>query len=228
MSEATVGQAYEVLALLANRIEKWRPGLDKDCLQEEVIKDPERVAAQFAQFLKNGARAVIVFVVSFVLKLVSTFNPAEFINKDWLVWKGPANGDGKSGDEDRDVREDALSEIDWSKVDFDDCLEEGESSITGEEKLCRMKESGKILLGGRAFLTLWQDYQKNGEASVLEQLRKTQGITYVDFFGLVLRDPDGNRCVLYLFFDGEQWRWNYYWLRFGWSRRNRSASLASV
>lgn len=224
MLEASVGQAYEVLSLLANRIERWLPGLDKDRLQEEVIKDPERMAKSFGEFLRNGARAVIIVVASFVLKLVSCFSPSDFIGEDWTVWKGPANGNGFVGDEDRDVREDNFSEIDWSKAEFTTCLEDGEPRITGEEKLCRLKKSGEIRYGGRAFLSLLKDYQENGESSVLENLYRTKGIKYVDFFGLIIRAPNGSRNVLYLYrFGGGMWGWSYFWLVFKWGDKGFSA-----
>lgn len=225
MSEATVGQAYEILAMLANRIERWRSDLDKDRLQEEVISDPERMAKQFAEFLKNGARVGVV--ASLVLKLVVSFNPAEFIGPGWTIWKGSADRDGLNGDEDRDAREDALTEIDWGKVLFETCLKDNETIITGQEKLLRLKATNNVRLGGRAFLSLWQDWQKNKKNSVLEMLRKTRNINLA-FFGLVLRSPDCRRCVLCLCFDGGEWRWRCYWLDPVWGTGYRSASLPSV
>lgn len=159
--------------------------------------------------IQNGARAVIV--ASNVLKLVDTFNHAEFLGKDWEVV-------------DCDEREDSLTEVNWSKVNYENCLKEGESSITGEEKLKRLKIKGKLRFGGRAFFSLWKDYQEKGEASVLEQLYKTKRITYVDFFGLVFQAPGGYRGVLYLYRSGDgRWDWYYCWLAYVWYYRDLSA-----
>lgn len=220
-------QAVAVMATLMANVD-WNE-LDGKLLQDEVFADPKDAGKRFTQFLKNGAKAVVTVVASFVLKLASSFDSTEFIGKGWSVWKGPADGNGLEGDEDRDVREDDLAEIDWSHVEFETCLKEGESCITGEEKFCRLKKSGKICYGGRAFLSLWKDYQEKGESSVLENLYRTKGITYVDFFGLILRTSDGYRRVLYLFRrDGGRWGWGYYWLDRGWSCRNFSAVSAQV
>mgnify|MGYP001565318935 FL=1 len=114
------------------------------------------------------------------------------------MWRGPKTRNGLEGDEDRDQREDALIEVDFNKVLFEIYLKEGETVIEGEEKPLRLIESGKIRLGGRTFLELWLDYQVNKENSILEGLYWTQKITYLDFFGLILRNPHGRRYVLSL------------------------------
>ena len=162
------------------------------------------------------------------MELVEAFNPATFIGQGWSVWRGPADGKGLGGKEDRDVREDVITEVNWHKVLYETMLKDGDTSITGEEKLNRLKEMGNIRLGGRAFLSLWQDYQKNKENSVLEKLRITRNIRYVDFFGLILRSSDGARYVLALYFLDGEWRWSSYWLGGGWFAGSPSASLASV
>ncbi len=112
-----------------------------------------------------------------ILKLTDNFDPIKSIGDNWSIWRGLVDDNGTEGEEDRDVREDNLTEVDWSKVLFETMLlNDGEIRITGEEKLCRLKKTDSILLGGRAFLSLWQDYQKNKESSVLERLRKTRNI----------------------------------------------------
>lgn len=49
----------------------------------------------------------------------------------------------------------------------------------------------------------------------------------VSFFGTVLRDSSGNRCVLYLYRYEGKWRWHVSWLGYGWGAGNLSAVLAS-
>lgn len=155
------------------------------------------------------------------------FSPETFIGDGWSVWKGPANGSGLEGDEDRDRREDDLTVIDWEKVVFETHLHDGETSLPGEEKLRRAKNSGNTQLGGRSFLSLWEDHQANRENSLLEKLRRSKGVTRIYFFGLVLRDPLGNRCVLCLYCSGSECSWYYFWLSHPWSAAHPSASLAS-
>lgn len=176
-------------------------------------------------------------VVRSCLKLVLTnaFNPATFIGKDWKVWKGPADGNGLEleGEEDRDVREDSLSLVDFEQLILETNLQGDETSVHGEEKLRRLKAGKNIRLGGKVFLSLWEDYQarkaeSKPEESVLEKLRKSKKVTCIFFFGLVLRNPGGYRHVLYLVFIGREWSWFYNWLDSHWHVVNPSASLASV
>jgi hypothetical protein len=44
----------------------------------------------------------------------------------------------------------------------------------------------------------------------------------------ILRNPNGNRYVLYLYWNGGQWNWNYNWLDNDWSAHNPSAVLATL
>ena len=132
------------------------------------------------------------------------------------------------GEEDRDRREDNLSAIDWERVFWDTHLKKGDGGlIGGEEKFRRaVVDTGKIQLGGKSFRSLWEDYKARGEDSVLDKLRR-QGVKCIYFFGLVLRDPDGFRRVLYLFSDGSEWHWSFLWLGLQWGADDPSASLAS-
>lgn len=204
----TIGQSHNLVSVLANNV-CWDE-LDAEAIQQ-IIDKPQEAGRQFTQFLKNGGKAVICLVASFVLKLVDAFSHTDFLGNDWSVVE-------------RDEREDGFKEMDWSKVDYETCLKEGETVITGEEKLKRLKAGGKIRLGGRAFLTLWNDYQEKKEASVLEQLYKTKGMTYVDFFGLLLQTPVGRRGVLCLCrVNGGIWNWHYRWFGHDWAARDFSA-----
>jgi hypothetical protein len=45
---------------------------------------------------------------------------------------------------------------------------------------------------------------------------------------IILRDPNGNRYVLYLYWDGGRWNWNYNWLDNDWNADNPSAVLATL
>jgi len=189
------------------------------------MKDPIGAGARFTAFLKNGARFFFGALVLLVNR-AKPFNPASFIGNGWAIWKGLATGYGLTGDEQQDVRSLALTQVDWNQVLFRTCLEGEEISITGEEKLKRLQKSGEILLDAAVGEDLWLDYKAKGKDSVLEGLRQ-RGVTYLDFFGTILRDPHGRRYVLYLCFDGGRWRWDYYWLGGDWYAGHGSAALAS-
>lgn len=204
----TIGQSHNLISVLANNV-CWDE-LDAKIVQQ-IIDNPQEAGRQFTQFCKNSAKVFIYLVTSLVLKLVDKFSHTEFLGDDWKIVE-------------RDEREDSLTEIDWSKVDFATCLKDDEPRITGEEKLKRLKATDKIRLGGRAFLTLWEDYQEKKEVSVLKQLYNTKGIAYVDFFGLVLQAPHGSRRVLCLYRVGDgSWHWSYGWLAGAWVARCFSA-----
>ena len=171
-------------------------------------------------------QALNAFVL--LVNRTSPFNPAGFIGqRGWTIWRGLATSDGLTGDEQQDYRSLALTEIDWNRVLFPTCLKGDETSITGEEKLKRLQASGEILLDAKVGEELLLDYKTNGENSVLEKLRQQHNVTYLDFFGTILRNPRGNRCVLYLCFSGGQWRWFYGWLGDVWFVFLGSAALAS-
>lgn len=218
------GQALQISGRVAMQVD-W-DALDGDRLQSEVIDlTPEQFKERFTAFLKNGAQFIIGEP-----KVIRTkfFDPARFIGKDWRIWRGPADGDGLTGEKDTDPRSQDIAEIEIARILFETCLREGENSIAGEEKLSRLKKAGHIRLGGNTFLGFWEDYQANKENSVLEWLYRTRKITYLDFFGDILRDPRGRRFVLCLYRrGGGQWFWCYDWLGSGWDAVILSAGYAS-
>lgn len=226
MGQITTDQSHAIMAILAMNTSWGEIDFDLARLQDAVVRDPKGAGRRFTDFLKNGCQFVFGEPKSIMTK---TFNPAEFINKGWSVWKGPVDGDGLSGEEDIDPRSLALTEVEISSLLFETCLNEGESSIGGEEKLRRLKERQDVVrLGGNVFLGLWLDYQANKENSILEFLYRTNKITYLDFFGLVLRDSDGGRGVLgFSRDDGGGWGWGCAWLGPVWVVGALSAVRAS-
>jgi len=197
-------QALNMMGVLGNNM---NPDLlDSEAVQK-LIDDPKGSGERFTAFLRNGCRFIIGEVKKVATKV---FSPTEFLGKGWTV-------------DEQDEHSLELSEVDFSEAKFEHCLKKGESSIIGEEKLKRLKEGRQIRLGATVFLGLLTDYQLNKENSVLEWIRRTYKITYLDFFGTVLRVPDGGRCVLCLDFGGGGWGWRCYWLDSDWGDDSLSA-----
>ncbi len=157
-------------------------------------------------------QSAAITAVSLVLDCTKLFDPVAFLGEGWKELE-------------RDERAYALTQVDFSRCQFLTCLKEGEGLIKGEEELRRFKEEHSQLIrhGGNQFLALWEDYLKNVDNSVLEHLRLTQGITFLDFPGLILRNPGRHRGVLHLRWVGDHWRWNCYWLGGEWDGRVRSS-----
>lgn len=224
MGRITADQSQQVMAILMTNVDWSSIDFEESGLQDAVIRNGKEAGDQFTRFLKNRGRVIVGDPKSF---FTTSFDPAEFIGKEWKVWRGPIDGDGLKGDEDIDSRSLDLVEVSIDSILFETCLEKGEQRITGEEKLKRLKAANVVRLGGNVFLGLWLDFETNKENSILEHLYRTRKITYLDFFGLILRDPRGNRCVLFLYHNGDGgWRWDDGWLDCDWRADDRSAVLA--
>lgn len=138
-------------------------------------------------------------------------DPESFLGKGWSVDERISTRTGGNFEAGRIVRK--------------HYLRESETSITGEERIRRIKEeSGDIQLDAQDFMALWQE---NGHTT-LRWLYDTKGITWLSFWGTVLRDPRGNRSVLYLYRRGDgSWYWFYDGLGLVWRGSNPVGVLAS-
>lgn len=185
---------------------------------DNAITRAFKLWAKISMMIVDGKRdaAAVADVLQTILEPAlypTDFTPATFIGPGW-----------KWADTDADARSLALPKVDFSKVLFETCLEEGEEHITGEEKLRRLKGKGGIRLDPRFGVTL---FKEEGQKT-LKRLYEERCITYLDFFGRVLVCPDGDRYVLCLYRDvGGRWGWNAYWLGGVWHGRHFSARLAS-
>ncbi len=127
------------------------------------------------------------------------FVPASFCGAGWEF----------DPNEPQDAASLALTHLDPLNVVFESFLTKGENVITGEERLARAKAQNRVRLDARWFMALW----KEGGHKTLEWFHKTQGVTWVEFLGSPLRDPDGRRCSLVLSRDVDgTWLWNDRWL----------------
>jgi hypothetical protein len=226
MGQITADQSQQVMAALSTNVNWSSIDFEAHGLQNAVIRNAAEAGKQFELFLKNRARMIVGDPKSVMTK---PFNPTEFIGKGWTTWKGSVDGDGLSGKQDVDQRSLVMVEIELVRFLFETCIEAGEKSITGEEKLRRLKEKLEFIrFGDNVFLGLWLDYQANKKRSILEWLHLNFGVTFFDFMGQILRDPFGRRLVLFLERRGDgTWDWRCIWLGFQWHALIPSAGCAS-
>jgi len=141
------------------------------------------------------------------------------------TWLGKKNGNGLSGDPQRDPRSLALTELDIEKIQFKHYidLDEGETVITGEDRLKAIKASGDIGLDAQVG---WDLYKEPGQKS-LRWLYDNRGVTWMEF-PEVLRFSFGLRCFLYLSRDGGgSWLWDFYYLAYDRLVSNPAAVLSN-
>ncbi len=174
--------------------------------------------------MKPASYNIIKGPSSLIVDRIKPFDAAKFIGSGTTIWRGPKNGDGFTGEEEQDLASLTLTEFDFSKVLFEHCIKEGETVITGEEKLARHIAAKHIRLDARIGQGL---YEEKGQAT-LEWLYQTFDVDWVELPGTTLRDSDGVRYFLFLYRDGYgRWRWFYGWLGRGRDVRRPSAVLAS-
>lgn len=167
--------------------------------------------ARVLRFVENGYRLSVIGPNTLVIDRSKPFDPMKFIGEGWSIVE-------------EDERSLMLTQIDFTKVRFDSGLKEGESRITGEEKLKRLKKKSEIRLDAEIGQAL---YEEKGQTT-LRFIHEHYGISWFELAGTVLRDPDGDRYFLYLYRHGDgSWRWSYRWLDSGRGARGVSPVLAS-
>lgn len=134
------------------------------------------------------------------------FDPAKFIGKGWTI-------------EEQDERSLALTQVTLADITLQTTLKESDNGrVQGEEKLRRLKAESLIRLDAGIFQALWEN------KSLIPESWKIKNAVYFD--GTVLRNPNGYRYVLYLYWDGDRWRWHCNWLDNDWGAGYPSAVLA--
>lgn len=152
-----------------------------------------------------------IVAVKHILKR-QPFDPVKFLGKDWTVDERVGSRTGGN--------------LDAGQILRKDYLRKGESSINGEERLKRIKAApADVQLDAEDFLALWQE---EGHKT-LNWLYETKSISWLSFWGTILRNPYGNRGVLYLCRRGDgSWSWSCSWVgRDFWSASPPSGVLAS-
>ena len=109
----------------------------------------------------------------------------------------------------------AFAPFDVSKMKLVPFLKSGESSANSEEMVSRALEL-KANFGQRD-----AEYLLEHQQEIPKEFRKY----YIVFTGTKWRNPDGNRNVAYLNWNGKQWYLNFNWLENDWNSNDRLPRL---
>lgn len=201
--------AAKLAGLQIDALTKFRSGqLSLDHFERFLNLSPEAREDRF------GTKGRVIASQPDIIQINrGSFNPAEFIGQGWEIIP-----------EETDERSIALTEFDLSKISQVTMLGTKETSVKGETKLKRLKESDYTRLDLDIFFTLWENKHLIPES----WKEKVNGNTrYIFFDGQVLRHPRGLRYVLCLYWRDGGWYWYYVWLGSVWFAGNPSAVLAS-
>ncbi len=218
-------RAARMLATLQNNVSVAEV---PDATAEWVFQNPAEAGKEFTLFLQNRARVFIGKIEMMAIDRSKPFDPVEFpsLGKGWSIWKGPADGDGLTGEEEQDPRSLALTELNLTTLQLETTLKGDETSIVGEDKLKRLKATESLIrLDAGIFLTFW-----NNKHLIPERFKKKTGgnTTYIFCDGTVLRSPHGDRYVLCFCWFGDAWRWDYRRLGRGFGGSDPSALSPQV
>ena len=210
----SIDQSHSIIQVLTNNVD-WSI-LDGDVLQKKIIDSHKEAGKQFTAFLKNGGKVIVDNQRVISIDRSISFDPETIIGNGWLV-------------EEQDERAIALTEINLSEVILESTLKKGEKSITGKEKLRRLKRKiNYIYLDAGIFKTLWEN-----QIFIPEKWKeKTNGnTTFIFFDGTIFQNPNGERYVLYLYWDETRsncnWKWHLYGLERDYYAQDQSAVLVS-
>lgn len=147
------------------------------------------------------------------LSLADFFKKVSGCPYEVSIWRGSEEDFREYDKKEQDMRSNLLRTIPLNSLSFETCMEEGAvGAITGEEKLIRLKGLKKSILGKDAFYGLWKNYKEREEYSILEWLWKKHRISYLDFFGTIIRNSEGKRVVICLSRSDDRWRYHLEYL----------------
>lgn len=157
-----------------------------------VDGDHRELGRQFAEFIKNGGRVNVG-----ERNAVSISRPMQF---DLTTL--PGREGWQIVDEETDQRSVELETLSPSMVRLETMLKTGEPSITGEERLKRIKEAGHVRLDLGVFLAFW-----NNQELIPENWKENADGTdcFIYFDGTVLLSPLGERYVFCMYRHNSVW-----------------------
>lgn len=172
----------------------WWETIAPETLAQLTTGDSAILGRQFTAFLANGGRVFLGRPTEVTVYHPTIHELSEFINLEgWCIVE-----------EETDLRSVAMDTLNLGKVHLRATLKYGEQSITGAERIARVKEAGHVRLGAGMFLVFW-----NNQDIIPENLKDSaeNTDTGICFDGTVLVSPHGEKFVFCLYrLDGE-WRW---------------------
>ena len=212
MNKPSIDQVLNAIGFLMNNAD-W-DAVNTSTLQK-VIDNPKDSGHEFTAFLKNGGRVIVGEPKVITIDRTSAFDPVAFIGKGWSIVE-------------QDEHSLVLTEVGLTRIKFVTTLTNDETYLTSEDNLKCLKAKRYILLDAKFCQALWEDYKSDGENSLLESLRRTQGVTFLDFPGTELQSSFGCQCVLCLSCHYGKWLLGYNWFSCkGHTVHRPSAVLAS-
>lgn len=208
-SEGTItkGQSGKLVDVCVDALTK--SGLPSEPTQYVVEHEGTAIAEALVADVRRRVEARLRTIEPHVLERLP-FSPVSLLGKGWEVAERVGQRSGGN--------------LDAGCITLKDYLRGGESYISGEGRLNRIKASHDVQLDAEDFMALWSE---KGHAT-LRWLYDTKGITWLSFWGTILRGPSGYRDVLYLYRDdGGSWHWDCRWLGRGWDGDGPAAVLAS-
>lgn len=175
--------------------DKLESQVDKKKIGESIrlVEYKPKVADSKRKGLERGERTTSPEKNIITIDRSQPFNPGLFIGSGWMI-------------EEENQESLALSEVDLSQVLFESMLNRNEWSITGEEKIRRLKKANHVFLDAKIFQTLWENQQ------LIPESWKEKG--HIFFDGTIFRylGASGNRGVLELEFHDREWHKSCRWL----------------
>ncbi len=203
----TVGQAAKFSDLFTAKIRK--SGLLSEPTQHVLENEGAEISDFFISEIARRVDARIRATEPHILQR-QEFDPVKFLGKGWSI--------------DEKVGQRAGNNLDAGKIVAKGYLKDGELYTSGEERLERIKAMlDDTQLDAQDFMALWNE---KGHAT-LRWLYNTKGITFLSFWGTILRNLNDSRYVLFLYWNEGQWSWYCNWLDYDFGADNPSAVLAS-
>ncbi len=209
MNEGNHWLAFGVAVMSAIDVSQFPPGLSQKVI---VAGNQGKLKRRLTQFFLNQGWLPPCPSPLIIDRSIQVHE----LGPRWPVWLGPVDGNGLEGKPDIDLRAGTILAFDASKVRLLDGLNEGQPTITGEEKRRKLRVGIHIQIDVQ---TLWALYAENGQVT-LRWLHDHHEVTWMESLGTILRNPNGRRCSFCLYRWGSgAWGWDCNWVD---SRRDAS------
>jgi hypothetical protein len=174
----SVGQIAKIQELIGAGLRK--SNLPSTAIQQLIETKGDLLVDTIVEFIRRRVDEYLRATEPHILER-KPFDPGKFLGSGWSVTKQIGKRSGGN--------------LDARKIVLKDYLQSGESIIKGEERLRRIKANpADVQLDAADFLAL---YLEKGQKT-LQWLYDTQGITWLSFWGTILRNPLGYPVILCL------------------------------